>query len=306
MSWLPACSPSPAYAADRECYLDLPTGWRRIGCRALARLPLSAAMIREHETGPFLVTEGIHNLRDYGGYAVPGGGRVKTGLLYRSGHHADATEPDLQTVAALGLTHVVDLRGDSERARHTCRRPHDFSATVLFFEGETAGLAPHLEAAEDSVDANSAHRAMVELYAALPDRVGLNAVLRRYFAALATGAGSTLVHCAAGKDRTGIAVDLLHHLLGVHPDDAMADYLLTNESPRNEERIAHGRALMGGKYGARDEQTIRVLMGVDPAFLEAARHSVIERFGSTDSYLEQHLGVDAEMRAALIAELVEQ
>ncbi|QUL38965.1 tyrosine-protein phosphatase [Erythrobacter sp. JK5] len=263
-------------------------------------------MIRDHETTPFRPTEGIHNLRDYGGYAVDGGGRVKTGQLFRSGHHAEATEADLKTVAELGLAHVIDLRGDSERARHSCRRPAGFSATVLYFEGETAGLAPHLEATEGSVDAQGAHRAMIELYAALPDRRGLNAILKRYFAALSQGEGASLVHCAAGKDRTGIAVDLLHHVLGVHPDDAMEDYLLTNHSPRNEERIAHGRALMGGKYGAKDDATIRVLMGVDAAFLEAARRSLNERFGSIDTYLEQVLKVDQRMRDALKAELVEQ
>ena len=262
-------------------------------------------MIRDTDTSPFLPADGIHNLRDYGGYAVAGGGRVKTGLLFRSGHHAEATESDLETVASLDLRHVIDLRGDSERDRHTCRRPKGFGAQVLYFGGETAGLAPHLEAAEGSVDAESAHRAMVELYGALPDRAGLNSVLTDYFSALATGEGASLVHCAAGKDRTGIAVDLLHHVVGVHPDDAMHDYLLTNHSPRNEERIAHGMALMGGKYGAKDEASLRVLMGVDAEFLEAARASVKERFGSLDAYLEQQLGVDADKRAAIKAQLVD-
>ncbi|MFL0356907.1 tyrosine-protein phosphatase [Erythrobacter sp. GH1-10] len=262
-------------------------------------------MIRIPETDPFLPAEGIHNLRDYGGYRVAGGGRVKTGLLFRSGHHAEASERDLETVAGLGLRHVIDLRGDSERARHTCRRPQGFDAQVLYFEGETAGLAPHLEAAEGSIDAESAHRAMVSLYAALPDRAGLNSVLSDYFIALASGEGASLVHCAAGKDRTGIAVDLLHHILGVHPDDAMHDYLLTNHSPRNEERIAHGMALMGNKYRDRDEASMRVLMGVDAEFLEAARRSVTERFGSTDTYLERQLGVDATKRAAIKDQLVD-
>lgn len=262
-------------------------------------------MIRDTQTSPFLPTEAIHNLRDYGGYPVAGGGRVKTGLLFRSGHHAEATESDLGTVAGLDLKHVIDLRGDSERARHTCRRPDGFDAQVLFFEGETAGLAPHLEAAEGSVDAASAHTAMVELYGALPDRTGLNAILSEYFAALAAGEGASLVHCAAGKDRTGIAVDLLHQMLGVHPDDAMHDYLLTNNSPRNEERIAHGMALMGDKYGATDEATMRVLMGVDAEFLEAARKSMVDRFGSADAYLEQVLGVDETRRAAIIDQLVD-
>lgn len=258
-------------------------------------------MIRDR----FLSTNAIHNLRDYGGYSVSGGGKVKTGLLFRSGHHAEADHKDLATINALELSYVIDLRGDSERAKHSCRRPSGFAAEVIKFEGETAGLAPHLEAAQGNVDAISAHQAMVDLYGALPDREGVNWVLKRYLAALAKGEGASLVHCAAGKDRTGIAVDLLHHILGVHPDDAMEDYLLTNHSPRNEERIRHGMELMGDKYGGIDEATVRVLMGVDAEFLEAARKSVKERFGSTDAYLEQVLDVDAAKREALIAALVD-
>lgn len=254
---------------------------------------------------PFLTTDAIHNFRDYGGYKTAGGGRVRSGVLFRSGHHAEASEGDLALVADLSLAHVIDLRGDNERARHTCRRPDGFAAQVHYFEGETAGLAPHLEAAEGSSNAAGAHEAMVALYGALPDRTGLNWILKRYFEALSNGDGTSLVHCAAGKDRTGIAVDLLHHVLGVHPDDAMEDYLLTNHSPRNEERIAHGMALMGGKYGAKDEATMRVLMGVDAAYLDAARKSARERYGSTDAYLEQVLGVDHAKREALKAQLVD-
>lgn len=262
-------------------------------------------MIRNTPSDPFLPTEGIHNLRDYGGYSTAGGGRVKTGLLLRSGHHADASDKDLATISDLNLRYVIDLRGDSERARHTCLRPDGFDAQVIFYAGETAGLAPHLEAAEGSIDATSAHAAMVELYGALPDRAALNSVLKDYFAALAKGDGASLVHCAAGKDRTGIAADLLHHLLGVHPDDAMHDYLLTNHSPRNEERIEHGMNLLGTKYGAKDMATARVLMGVSEEFLVAARNSVKARFGDTDTYLEQILGVDGAKRDAIIAALVE-
>ena len=252
----------------------------------------------------FLPLPSIHNLRDYGGYAAAGG-TVRRGMLWRSGHHADASDGDLEVVAELDLATVIDLRGKGERERHSCRRDPAFDGEVLAYDGETAGLAPHLEAAEGDIDAQGARAAMITLYGALPDREGLNTMLRRYFAALAEGKGASLVHCAAGKDRTGIAVDLLHHALGVHPDDAMADYLLTNEAPRNEQRIADGMALLGKKYGAKDEETARVLMGVEPAFLQAARDAVTQRFGSADAYLERQLGVDAGMREALRLHLVE-
>ena len=255
---------------------------------------------------PFLITDNIHNFRDYGGYRVINGGVVKSSTLFRSGHHANASKDDLRIVGAIDFAHIIDLRGNSERQAHTCIRASNFKGETLFFDGETAGLtlAPHLEAANSSFDAVSAHQAMVNLYASLPDRLGLTWILKRFFRALSEGMGPSLVHCAAGKDRTGMAVDLLHHILGVHPDDAMEDYLLTNSSPRNEERIKHGMALMGQKYGTIEDDVVRVLMGVDMEFLLAARNSVKERFGSVDIYLEKILGVDSEVREKLVAGLV--
>src|SRR3546814_9815209 len=84
---------------------------RNVGCRARRRLPSPSDMIRD----PFLKTEGIHNFRDYGGYPAAGGGRVKTGLLFRSGQHFDASESDLAAIEALDIRTIIDLRGASER-----------------------------------------------------------------------------------------------------------------------------------------------------------------------------------------------
>ena len=60
-----------------------------------------------------LPLEGIRNFRDYGGYAGAEGARVMRGMLWRSGHHCEATAADLEKVHALGLAAVIDLRGDS-------------------------------------------------------------------------------------------------------------------------------------------------------------------------------------------------
>ena len=62
---------------------------------------------------------------------------------------------------------------------------------------------------------------------------------------------------------------------------------------------------MGNKYGGIDEATVRVIMGVEEAYLDAARRSLTDRFGSADAYLEQVLGVDAPMREVLKAQLVD-
>lgn len=246
-----------------------------------------------------LPLEGIHNFRDYGGYASAHGGRVRPRVLWRSAQHGEASDADLGIVDGLGLATVIDLRGDSERDASPCRRGPGFAAQVFHQQGETAGLAPHLEAARTALDAQSAHRAFAAYYRHMPHRDNLVPMLRCYFMALSRGDGPSLVHCVAGKDRTGFAVAMLHHVLGVHPDDALADYLLTNQAGRIEARIAQGAGHIRARYGAIDEATIRVLMGVDAAFLAAARQGIAERHGSTDAYLAEVLGVDAAMQQRL-------
>ena len=253
----------------------------------------------------FLSLEGIHNWRDYGGYAVMGGGCIRRGLLWRGGHQARATDADLLRLGDLGLAHVIDLRGSTERGRHPSRRPYGWRGELHEYDGETAQLAPHVEAAQNALDEQSARATMTKLYADLPQREALNAMLRRYFAVLARGDGPSVVHCAAGKDRTGMAVALLHHLLGVSRADAMADFLLTNSAPDNDRRIGEGMALLGKRYGRIDRPVAEILMSVEPGYLEAAWQAMERAEGSIDAYLHRRLGVDETMRAALRLHLVE-
>ena len=230
---------------------------------------------------------------------------MKTGILFRSGEHGKATDGDLARIDALDLAHIIDLRGNSERRANPCKRGEKFDAQVHFFDGETAGLAPHVEAAKDSINVDAAHAAMENLYSQLPFRENLIWILKRYFAALSEGEGASVVHCLAGKDRTGMAVDLLHHILGVHPDDAMEDYLLTNTAGNIDARVAAGSKAVRAKFGDIDDATIRVLMGVDARYLAAARKAVEEEHGSLDGFLRDVLEVNDKRRDALRLHLTE-
>lgn len=251
--------------------------------------------------------QGIYNFRDYGGYAAANGGRLRTGLLFRSGQHFHATTDDLLSVAALSLRTVIDLRGNSERATWPCRRPDGFDATVLFFDGETAGVAAALDAETRPtvITAADAHLAMISIYSAMPFLPSFQAVLRDYFAVLATRDGASLLHCFAGKDRTGFAVAIMHELLGVHPDDAMADYLLTNDVGNADARIAAGAESIRRSHGAQiSDSAIRTLMSVAPAYLNAAFVSLRERHHNPASYALDVLGVDNCRLAAIREKLV--
>ena len=251
--------------------------------------------------------EGIHNFRDYGGYAARDG-RLKSGILWRSGQHGGATPADLAGVAELGIVTVVDLRGDSERQMMPCLRHDDFDGLVLFAPGETAGseLAPHEEAGRGITTADEARAAMTRLYVNMPFRDVLVRSLNLYFEALAMREGPSLLHCLAGKDRTGLAVALLHRLLGVHEDDVMADYLLTNAAGDQKRRIAAAGDSIRERYGAQiTDEAIEMLMGVDAMYLDAATRSIVERFGTNERYAQEVLGVDAARRDALRARLLD-
>jgi protein-tyrosine phosphatase len=250
---------------------------------------------------------GIHNLRDYGGYVARDGTRLRTGLLWRSGQHVDATPDDLDRIACLDLHTIIDLRGDSERAQHPCARHPEFAAEVLLVKGETAGSAnaPHVEAARGVKTADDAHQAMVQLYKVTPFRPLLVDIFRLYVRALADRDGASLLHCLAGKDRTGLAVALVHDLMGVHPDDAMADYLLTNTAGNIDRRIAAGATTVRANFGpSMDEDAVRTLMSVHPEFLETAFTAICAQYGSVRNYCLEVLGVDAKTERRIAERLL--
>lgn len=245
-----------------------------------------------------LPLKAVHNFRDYGHYPASGG-RLRGGLLYRSAQHADATPDDLARIGALELATVIDLRGNHERRRQPCRRPEGFAAEVIIHDGETAGMPPHLQAELANMDEAGMRRATAEIYRSLPLRKGLLEVFGRYFEALTLRDGPSLVHCLAGKDRTGIAVALLHRTLGVHHDDMMADYLLTNSAGDQDARISAAASSVRARYGNLSDAALRVIMGVAPEYLDNAFDAITAKYGSLESFMEAELGVDAARREML-------
>lgn len=258
-------------------------------------------------TDRVILLEGIHNFRDSGGYPVSSGGRVRTGQLWRSGQHHGASDSDLEIVDRLGLVAVFDLRGDSERESHPCRRPQGFEARVFLAQTPERRHAPHVAAAQTARQRTpeSTREGMLRNYDTIAFRPELIAMMRSYVEQVASGEGPSLINCMAGKDRTGIAVAMLHSALGVHRDDVMEDYLLTNTAGDPAARIRSGAETVRAVTGQVDEDVLRVLMGVEAQYLERAFAAIEERYGSTDAFLEQELGADATMRERLQAAMVE-
>lgn len=255
--------------------------------------------------GPFFVTQGIHNLRDYGGYAVPGGGRVKTGVLLRSGQHIEASDEDLELIHALDIRTVIDLRGTSEREGFPCRRHASFAAQVVAYDGETTNSPPHEGGGGRVVmTPQKARERMLAVYTRMPVNPAMIDIFSRYFKALDENDGASLVHCFAGKDRTGIAASLLLHVLGVHHDDIVAEFLLTNAAPTRAILERQSLPRMEAHYGPIEPEALHNLMGVLPEYIDTYIAKVRADHGSLDAYLATILGVDDARKERLRAKLV--
>ncbi|WP_269515392.1 tyrosine-protein phosphatase [Brevundimonas subvibrioides] len=247
------------------------------------------------------VFDALDNFRDYGGYDTAAGRTLKTGQLFRSAHQASVSEADLARLAALDIGTVVDLRRPVERRRQPSRRPAGFSGQVFESDLDEAGEAPHITFLKTAdLTPESGRRFMTETYRELPFAPAHIDLFARYFRALGESDRPVLIHCAAGKDRTGMLAALTHHLLGVSRDDLIEDYLLTNVAVDLAGRApAIAEQLKGFTGRTASHDAVVAFMGVEEAYLDAAIGSIKARHGSIDAYLEQALGVDDSLRARI-------
>ncbi|HEY8618228.1 tyrosine-protein phosphatase [Phenylobacterium sp.] len=241
--------------------------------------------------------EGIDNFRDFGDYRA-GDRRLRRGRLYRSAHQARATDADLEKLAAMGIAVIVDLRRPNERQRDPSRRWQGFAAQVVENDIGHAHDDPwHAFLRGSDLTENSFHQYMMDYYRAAPHEPRHIDLYRRYFRAVAETEGPILVHCAAGKDRTGIICALTHHLAGVHDDDIVEDYLLTNDPERIALRTPVLQEIIREETGRTpSDGAVRVAMSVAPEYLETAFDVMREQHGSLDGYLDEVLGLDAPLR----------
>ncbi|MGH3726011.1 MAG: tyrosine-protein phosphatase [Mycobacterium sp.] len=258
--------------------------------------------------------EGIWNFRDVGGPGSPV--TVRPGVLFRSSELSGLTTAGAQTLRALGVTDLYDLRSATEIARtgsdrvdggirvHEVpfatpvpgeeRAPHEVAYREMMIEGATSGRGPDPALQVEFMLAE--YRRFVELPGTL---VALKAVADQ----LASGA-TALVHCAAGKDRTGFLVGVVLHTVGIDYTDITADYLLSNAA------IGAMRAHISAQMASAEPelaQTMAALLsdavlGVREEYLDTGFNQVASVFGSPEAMLNA-AGIDADGVAALRASL---
>ncbi|MBI1251602.1 MAG: protein-tyrosine-phosphatase [Alphaproteobacteria bacterium] len=244
--------------------------------------------------------EGVRNFRDFGGWDTPRG-RLPRGHLWRSANFAEATPEDIDKIHALNIAAVCDLRRPEERKMQPNRWPHVPSVRVLESNDGGRDEPPHIAFLRSGdLSPTAVQKFMCDLYEEIPFDPRYVSLFRDFFVHLIEDGGSGLVHCAAGKDRTGILCALTLMALDVREDDVFADYEFTNVAVDLTGRMPEIQQRFEEQLGfSMPLESLRPFLGVDLAYLYAALASIRGRAGSVETYLDQTLGVDAAARAKL-------
>ena len=231
----------------------------------------------------------IPNFRDIGGIVVADGRRIRSGLLLRSAALAGAKSDGLDRLQAGGLAHVVDLRTDQEISD----RPDPHMEGVAEHHMDVFGPTKAQGVADLSDLAIDTSQALTSMLSAYRNMVALPSAHEAYrqFLGLALRGEPLLFHCTEGKDRTGWGANLLLTLLTASEDQIQADYLQSNTGLI--EQNAAFRKQITATTPDISPAVMDIYLGVEPAYLQAARDEADRRFGSLQGYITEALGFDA-------------
>lgn len=272
---------------------------RLIGALLLCALA-APAIAAQPLTTPTLPS--VDNFRDLAGISAAAGGTgqpdaaghgtLRPGIVYRA-NVLTLSPADQVTLVKLGIAEDIDLRTPAE-IKH---QPDNLPRGIAFLNVNIVGV-PSLPR-PDTSSAAAAAQAMEGYYRDFVTSARERAEIRIALLDVASAKTPVVIHCSAGKDRTGWVSAILQNIAGVSPAVIMQDYLASNRytAPVVQAMLAHVPVAQRPAYA--------VLLSVQPQFLNAAETEVTQDYGGMLGYLTKGLGLTQADIAALRLKLVE-
>ena len=227
--------------------------------------------------------EGCFNFRDIGGYLNQDGKRVKKGLYFRAGRQDRMSDEDLSQLSDLKISTQIDLRRPDEVLEQGKGPLESMGANYINIAVIPEGGSDQLSRlVGDTAISGRRYLGYLEfgptswlrLFGILSDEDNLPVVL----------------HCTAGKDRTGVSTAFLLSVLGVSRDVIEADYLLTNLDTERQADFIEGTVGYPDGY---DRKKMIDVAGVPKDAMKDFLDGVELKWGSVIEYLEK-IGVTQE------------
>ena len=234
-----------------------------------------------------LSMDGSYNTRELGGYKTTDGKSVKWGVLFRSDKLSDISLEDQKYLKNLGIQRIVDFRSKAEKTEDPDKIPEGVAYIEMPIEVDGA-MRTKIEAIlKGEINRNvkdfliEANEEFIKNY---------SHIYSKFLKDLAKEQKPTMFHCTAGKDRAGFAAAITLIAIGVSKEDAINDYMKTNEytAERIDEMIS--KIELMSLYQT-DGELLRPLLGVEREYLEAAFKTAENEYGSIENYIRSGLNI---------------
>lgn len=230
----------------------------------------------------------MSNYRRLGALPISGGGSLVANQIVRSAQPCDFAVSDRDVFLSHRIQTVVDLRSSHERQRYPSTWLNDQSLSVIY-----AAIARDLRVSElyrerlrQDLSEQGATNTMRAIYSDYP--VAAMHSISQLCHTLLARRGPVLVHCAAGKDRTGFVIAMLLEAIGVEREAIMHDYLLSNDHVAGDIEQQRQRLMVHFQlpdHMSPPDGVVSALMGVNTEYLEAAYAAIYQQFTTVDGYL---------------------